>query len=1060
MWIVNLALRRPYTFVVMAIFIAVLGGTSIYQMRTDIFPEIELPVVTVIWTYKGMDAEEMERRITTLSEYGISSNVNDIRTMESQTVNGVGVIKVFFHAGTDVNQAVSQVTAVSQAIRSIMPPGVQPPIILRFNASSVPIVQLSLSSDTLSEAEVYDYALWQLRSQLAVIQGVTMPTPYGGKERQIMVDLDQGLLRATGIAPKEVSDAINTTNLASPTGVARIGNQEYPVGMNNSPLSPQAFNNIPIKEVNGAMVYMRDIAQVRDGASTQTTVVRRDGRRGALVAILKNGNASTLDIVRQVKAKLPELQAAAPQGLKIDVLFDQSLFVSAAVEGVVHESIIAGLLTATMILVFLGSWRSTLIVAVSIPLSILFSITALFAMGYSLNVMTLGGLALAVGILVDDATVEIENIHRNLGLGKGLKQAILDGAEQIAGPTFVSTLTICIVFVSVVFLNGPPKFLFTPMALAVVFAMGASYLLSRTLVPVMAHYLLPVEAAEHAAHAAHGEHGTSPKPRGLFGRAHAAFEGAFERFRTAYVRLLEWNLNHRVAVFGGFLLIVLSGIALVPRVGQDFFPTVDAGQFRLHVRAPAGTRLEETERYFTLVEKAIREVIPEHDVSLVIDNIGLPNRSYSLAFGDSATTGQGDGEILVALDHHREKSTPDYIADLRLELPKRFPELTFYFQPADIVSQILNFGLPAPIDIQIGGLDRAKNYDYATQIASRIRSIRGVQDVHIHQVVSVPKLHVQVDQTRAREFGLSQRDVADSLLVSLSGSGQVQPNYWVDPQNGISYLVETRTPSRNVDSVDAINNMPLAVPGQSQPQLLANVATVSRSAAAEVVNHSNIQPVYDVYASVQHRDLGGVAAEIEKVLNEFRGQLAPGNFITMRGQVESMRSAFTRLGIGLAFAAILVYLLMVVNFQSWLDPFIIMTALPGALVGIVWILFLWQTTFNVPSLMGAIMAIGVATANSILMVTFANEQRAEGKDAFAAALEAGRTRMRPVLMTAMAMIIGMLPMAIGMGEGGEQNAPLGRAVIGGLILATVSTLLFVPVVYSIFRRGEFRTSAE
>jgi CzcA family heavy metal efflux pump len=1050
MWIVRLALRRPYTFAVMALFLLVLGGASIARMRTDIFPEIDIPVITMIWTYKGMDAEEFEKRITTFSEYAISSNVNDIRKMESQTLNGVAVIKVFFHPGTNVGVALSQLTGVAQAIRQIMPPSVQPPIILRFNASSVPILQLSLSSDTLSESEVYDYALWRLRTQLSTIQGLTLPSPYGGKERQIMVDLDTQAMQSRGVSAREIADAVNAYNLAYPTGVARIGGREYPVSMNNTPPSAEAFNAIPIKVVNGATVYMRDVARVRDGFTTQTTIVRRDGQRGALVTILKNGGASTLDIVAKVKEMLQELRASAPEGLKIDLLFDQSLFVQAAIEGVVHESIIAGLLTASMILVFLGSWRSTLIVAVSIPLSILASISLLFAMGHSLNVMTLGGLALAVGILVDDATVEIENIHRNLGLGKGLKQAILDGAQQIAGPTFVSTLTICIVFVSVVFLDGPAKYLFTPMALAVVFAMAASYLLSRTLVPVMVHYLLPAEVAAHSR--AH-------EP-GFFGRLHAGFERGFEALRSAYVAVLARALAHRKVVFVLFALLVASGATLLPFVGEDFFPSVDAGQFRLHVRAPAGTRLEETERIFAEVQQEVRRVIPADEVELMIDNIGLPNRNYSLAFGDSATTGQADGEILVALKHHRSKPTPEYVADLRRELPKRFPELTFYFQPADIVSQILNFGLSAPIDVQVGGVDRKKNYQLAVKIAERIRSIRGITDVHMHQVVNVPKKHIEVDQTRALQLGLTQQDVAQSVLVALSGSGQVQPNYWVDPNNGISYLVEARTPSYKMSSTSEIESLPLTGPSRTNPQLLANVATVKDGLVAEVVSHANVQPVYDVLANVQGRDLGGVAREINRVIEEVRGELSPGNTITMRGQAESMESAFVRLGLGLAFAAVLVYLLMVVNFQSWLDPFIILTALPGALVGIVWSLLLWKTTFSVPSLMGAIMSIGVATANSILMVTFANEQRAEGKDALQAALEAGRTRMRPVLMTALAMVIGMLPMSLGLGEGGEQNAPLGRAVIGGLVLATASTLLFVPVVYSVLRRKAPKVAEE
>jgi multidrug efflux pump subunit AcrB len=1026
----------------MALLILVLGATAITQMRTDIFPEIDIPVVNVIWTYKGMDAEEFERRITTFSEYAYSGNVNDIKKIESQTLNGVAVIKIFFHQGADVGVAVAQVTSASQAIRQIMPPSVQPPIILRFNASSVPIVQLSLSSATLSESEVYDYALWRLRTQLSTIQGLTLPSPYGGKERQIMVDLDTQAMQSRGVTPKEISDAVNANNLAFPTGIARIGEQEYPVSMNNTPLTADQFNELPLKVVNGATIYMKDVAQVRDGFTTQTTMVRRDGKRGALVTILKNGGASTLTIVNKVKELLPELRASAPEGLDIELLFDQSLFVQAAVEGVVSESIIAGLLTAAMILLFLGSWRSTLIVAVSIPLSILVSIVLLFALGHSLNVMTLGGLALAVGILVDDATVEIENIHRNVGLGKPLRQAILDGAMQIAGPTFVSTLTICIVFVSVLFLNGPAQYLFTPLAIAVVFAMGASYLLSRTLVPVMVNYLLPAEVNAHAQ---------GHTQAGFFGRISHAFENSFERFRRLYVGLLGWNLRHRPIVFVLFGLLLVTGAAVVPFVGQDFFPTVDAGQFRLHVRAPAGTRLEETERWFTAVEEEIRRLVPEHEIELVIDNIGLPNRSYSLGFGDSSTTGAADGEILIALSHHRSKSTPAYMADLRRELPQKFPRLTFYFQSADIVSQILNFGIPAPIDIKVGGINRKNNLELATKIAADVRKIPGVVDTHLHQVVNVPKLHIEVDQSRAIQFGFSQQKVAESVLVSLSGSGQVQPNYWVDPKNGISYLVETRAPTFKVDSVSEIQAMPLRNSATDQPQLLENVSTIERGVASEVVSHFNVQPVFDVYANVQGRDLGSVARDINRVIEKYRPELTPGNSITMRGQVESMQSAFVQLGLGIVFAAVLVYLLMVVNFQSWLDPFIIITALPGALVGIVLMLFAWHTTFSVPSLMGAIMTIGVATANSILLVTFANEKRQEGLDAMAAALEAGRTRVRPVVMTALAMIIGMLPMSLGLGEGGEQNAPLGRAVIGGLIFATATTLLFVPVVYSILR---------
>ena len=1051
MWIVRLALNRPYTFAVMSLLILVLGGTAIRQMRTDIFPEIDIPVITVIWTYKGMETSEVERRITTYSEYAITSNVNDIKRVESQTLNGVAIIKIHFHPGVNIGTAMSQVTATAQSIRALMPPGIQPPIIVRFNASSVPILQVGLSSDSMSEEEVYDYGLYILRTQLSTVQGLTMPTPYGGRERQVMVDLDPQLLQSRGISPKEVADAITAYNLASPTGVARVDTHEYPVTLNNTPLTPDSFNQIPVKVINGATIYLRDIAQVRDGSTSQTTIVRRNGTRGALITLLKNGNASTLDIVNQVKEIMPQIKAAAPAGLRIELLFDQSLFVTAAIEGVVVESIIAGLLTAAMILMFLGSWRSTLIVAVSIPLAILSSIVMLYLLGHSLNVMTLGGLALAVGILVDDATVEIENIHRNLGLGKPLRQAILDGAQQIAGPTFVSTLTISIVFVSVLFLDGPPKYLFTPLALAVAFAMLASYLLSRTIVPTMVDYLLPAELA-------HG-HGQAAG-QGWFGRLHAEFERRFEQFRAWYANLLNWNLRHRKLVFAAFGFMLTAGFAALPWVGRDFFPTVDTGQFRLHVRAPAGTRIEQTEEYFSQVERTIREIIPANEVELVLDNIGLPNRTYAMAFGDSATTGMADGEILVALSHHRTHSTPQYIAALRRELPGRFPNLIFFFQPADIVSQILNFGLPAPIDIQISGLTRKENQELAVEIAGKIRQIRGVQDVHLHQVLNVPKLHIDVDQTRARELGLTQQDIANSVLVSLSGSGQVQPNYWVDPNMGISYLVETRTPTRRLDSVESLNGLPLASQQIPGVQLLSNVAKVTRGVTPEIANHTNVQPTFDVYANVQDRDLGSVAGEINKLLEDYRTKLAPGNTLVLRGQVESMESAFQRLGLGLAFAAVLVYLLMVVNFQSWLDPFIIITALPGAFVGIVWSLLLWQTTFSVPALMGAIMSIGVATANSILLVTFANEQRESGKSAFDAALEAGRTRMRPVLMTAAAMIIGMLPMSLGLGEGGEQNAPLGRAVIGGLLVATLTTLLFVPVVYSMLRRKDVALKAE
>ena len=1033
MGIVLLALKKPYTFVVMAVLMVILGVASIARMPVDILPSIDIPVVTVIWTYRGLSTQEMAQRITTYSEYAISSNVSDIKTIESQTINGVSVTKVYFHPSVHIDAAVSQITAVSQAIRGIMPPSVQPPIILQFSASSVPILQMSLSSKTMSESEVYDYGLYRIRQQLAVVQGATLPTPYGGKLRQIMVDIDPQALQAKGLSPRDVSDAITAQNLTLPTGNARIGKQDYPISLNSSPSAIQAFNDIPVKQVQGVTVYMRDVAQVHDGFAVQTSIVRQDGTRGALLTILKNGNASTLDVVDQIKALLPQIRAAAPKGLDIQLLSDQSLFVRASVEGVVRESLISAFLTAALILLFLGSWRSTLIVAVSIPLSILTSITLLGFFGFTLNVMTLGGLALAVGMLVDDATVEIENVHRNLAMGKPITRAILDGAQQIVVPTFVATLTICIVFISVVFLEGPPRYLFVPMALAVVFAMASSYLLSRTLVPVLINALLAREVVQQ-------NHGTKK----------SWFNDQFEKFRDGYTGLLDWALHHRPAVFGVFLALMASGVALLPFVGRDFFPAVDGGQFRLHVHAPAGMRVEETEKVFGAVEGEIRHTLHQ-DVAQILDNIGLPGIVYNLAFGDSVTTGTADGEILVTLKEERRKPTFLAMKEVRDALHKKFPDVTFYFQSADMVSQILNFGLAAPIDVRVVGYNPA-NYDLAKTIAARVARIPGAVDVHIQQVTDVPELHLEVDRTRAAELGLTQQDVARDVLTTLSGSGTVAPNYWVDPMMGISYPVVVQTPTHSMDTPDAIKGTGIVFKSGAEPTLLGSLATLGRRTAPEVVTHSNIQPVYDIYANVQGKDLGSVSAEIDKIVAEYTKTLAPGNTIVVQGQVESMKSAFLKLGIGLVFAALMIYLLMVVNFQSWLDPFIIIMALPGALIGIVWMLFATQTTFSVPSLMGAIMSLGVATANSILVVTFANDLRKEGRDALEAALEAGRTRLRPVLMTALAMVVGMLPMAIGLGEGGEQNAPLGRAVIGGLSMATLATLLFVPVVYSLLRK--------
>jgi CzcA family heavy metal efflux pump len=1055
MWIVKLALRRPYTFAVLAIAIVIAGIAAFRQTPKDIFPEINIPVVSVIWTYNGLSAEEFEKQLTVYSEFSLSANVNDLERIESQTLDGVGIVKLFFHPGANVDLGIAQATAVSQAILRRMPPGVQPPIILRYAADSVPIIQMSLSSDTLSESELYTYGIFRIRQQLATINGLTLPAPFGGKVRQIMVDLDPAKLQAKGLSARDVNNAINAQNLTLPSGTAKIGDIQYKVKMNNTPVALDALNSIPIKVDNGVVTYVRDVAHVHDGFEVQPNIVRADGKRAVLLQILKNGHSSTLDIIKAVKEKLPQMQAAAPPGMKIELLADQSLFVQAALDGVVKEGLIAAALTATFILLFLGSWRSTLIVAISIPLSVLASLGLLSALGHSLNVMTLGGLALAIGILVDEATITIENIHRHLELGKKLRDAILEGSREIAVPALVSALAISIVFVPVIFLVGPAKFLFTPMALAVVFAVLSSYALSRTLVPVLVKFILRKAMPDHAA---------APANNG-FARFQRGFVNGFEALRARYVQVLRWALVNRVTVFVVFALIVGSSFLALPWVGRDFFPTVDAGQFRLHVRAATGTRIEKTEQIFSAVEDEIRRTIPTGEIKLILDNFGIVSEKYSLAFGDNATIGSHDGEILVQLNHERSKSTPKYMEDLRKNLQARFPELTFYFQPADIVSQILNFGLPAPINVKVAGYNRDANYVIAKEIRDRIARVPGAKDVFIHQSFDAPTLNLDVNRTLLVKDGLDQRDIAQDVLVNLSSSTQVSPNYWVDPAYGIPFLVAVQTPPHLIDSVNALMNLPvsarIAGTDKTESQLLANLAGVSRSSSANVINHYNIQPVFDIFANVSGRDLGAVAAEVDKIVADAQKELAPGNNILVRGQVDSMNTAFTRMGLGLILSALLVYFLMVVNFQSWSDPFIILMALPGAFTGIVWGLFLTQTTFNVPSLMGAIMTIGVATANSILMVTFANDQLRAGMNSLEAALQAGATRLRPVLMTAGAMIIGMFPMALGLGEGGEQNAPLGRAVIGGLIVATLATLLFVPVVFSLLRtKGAVRNEED
>jgi multidrug efflux pump subunit AcrB len=1080
MWIVRLALRRPYSFTVMAILIVLVGVITITRMSTDIFPNINIPVVSVIWSYPGVAPEEMEKRFVTVSERAMTTTVNDIEHIESQSYNGVSVIKVFFHEGAKVEAGVAQITSIMQTLLRIMPPGTTPPLILQYSASNVPILQLGLSSKSLSEQQLYDLGLNFIRTQLATIQGAQVPLPYGGKSAQVMVDIDPQKLYGKGISPADVSNALNAQNVILPAGTQKIGDREYNVRLNSSPELLQVLNDLPVKQVNGATVYIRDVAHVRDGFAVQTNIVSQNRIRSALLTVLKSASASTLDIIKRVREALPRIQATLPKELEISQLFDQSIFVRASINGVLREGVIAACLTAMMILLFLGNWRSTLVVATSIPLSILSSILVLGALGQTLNIMTLGGLALAVGILVDDATVEIENIHRNLALGKPMIRAILDGAQQIAVPAFVSTLSICIVFVPIFFLSGTAKYLFQPLAMAVIFAMLASYLLSRTVIPTMVKFLLrehmeeidtslgrqldengtvrPSNAPENAkAHTRSGRStaGILDGISGFFFAIHEGFNRAFERIRDRYIEALRWCLSHRGVVFavmGGTLLI---SFCLVPFLGRDFFPSVDAGQFRLHVRAPAGTRLEATEERFYEVGRKIREVIPPNEIDNVLDNIGLPVSGINLAFSDNATIGESDGEILVSLQpKHRPIS--DYVRILREKLHRDFPDMEFYFSAPDIVSQILNFGIAAPIDIQITGRD-PKGYDIANDIKARVTQIPGAADVHVHQLVHGPDLRVNVDRTRAQQIGLTQNDVARTMLVSLSSSGQNAPNYWLNFQNGVNYQVAVQTPQYKIDTLQDLRNTPVVAPNLPRPELLGNLATIERRESPVIVNHYNVQPVFDVLANVQGRDLGGVADQVNKVVNDAKSKLPRGTFLSVRGQVESMNKSFAGIGAGILFAIVLVYFLMAVNFQSWTDPFIIIMALPGALSGIIWMLFVTGTTLNVPSLMGAIMAIGVATANSILVVTFANDERCgwHPKNSHDAALSAGFTRLRPVMMTALAMIIGMLPFSFGLGQGGEQNAPLGRAVIGGLIVATFATLFFVPVVYSTLRRAEF-----
>lgn len=1047
MWIVKLALRRPYTFIAAAILIAILGGVAIARMPTDVLPNINIPVVSAIWQYRGLSPDEMEKRITTQSERAFTTTVNDIEHIESQTLAGMGIIKVFFHPGTPVDAAVAQMTAISQTVTRQMPPGATPPLILRFNASSVPILQLGLGGQGLSEQALYDIGSNFLRTQLATVQGASVLQPAGGKARQIMVDLDPKALYARGVSPADVSAAINAQSPILPAGAAKLGDREYSVRLNNSPDVAELLNDIPVRQQGGATVYLRDVAQVRDGGAVQMNVVRQDGRRGALVSILKTGAASTLDIVERVKRELPRILSTLPPELDIRLLLDQSLFVRASINAVLYEALMAAILVTLMVLLFLGSWRSTLIVCTSIPLSILTSLILLYLLGETINVMTLGGLALAIGILVDEATVEIENIHRNLAMGKSIIRAVLDGAREIAVPAFVSALSITIVFAPVVLLRGTAKYLFQPLAMAVVFAMLASWVLSRTLIPTMVRYMLKSQL-----HLYREGEGSFTRQAGPVWRFHLRFMRGFERFRDGYLNALAWALARRATVVALFALFCVGSGFLARQLGQDFFPQVDGGQLRLHVRAPTGTRLETAEEQFARVEDKVRQIIPPAKLDTILDNIGLPVLPINMAYTDSATIGSGDGEILISLNRDRKRGeTWEYARRLRQELPAAFPEMTFFFRSADMVGQILNFGIPAPINIQVIGRNQQANYRIAKEIERRLRSVPGAVDVRLHQVLDAPELRINVDRTRAGQMGLTQREIANSVLVSLSSSGQVSPNYWLHPQTGVSYLIAVQTPEYSITSMDEIRNTPLASTKPGPPQLLSNLAVAERTTSPMASSHYNVQPVLDIYASVQDRDLGGVAGEVDKIVDELRGKLPRGSLIQVRGQMETMRESFRGLAGGIVLAVALVYLVMVINFQSWLDPFIILTALPGAFSGIVWSLYVTQTTINVPSLMGAIMSIGVATANSILLVTFANQRRAEGLPAAEAALSAAATRLRPVLMTAGAMILGMLPMSFGLGEGGEQNAPIGRAVIGGLLAATLATLFFVPVVYSFFK---------
>jgi CzcA family heavy metal efflux pump len=1048
-WIVLTALRRPYTFIVMSLLIAIFGTLSALRTPTDIFPNINVPVVAVVWTYTGLLPNDMSGRVTYYYERTLSAQVGDIEHIESQSLNGYGVVKIFFQKGVNIRAALAQVTAASQTVLKLLPPGITPPYVLSYNAATVPILQLALASKQLPPMKLFDLGQNFIRPQLATVQGAAVPSPYGGQIRDVQIDLDQKAMQAHSVSAEDVVNAVSAQNLILPAGDQKIGKFDWNVSLNASPVTLDRINDLPVKKINGTVIYLHDVAFVHDGAPPQTNLVRVNGAHAVLMTILKAGSASTLNVIEGVKALLPRVEESLPAGFSLHAVGDQSLFVKAAIVGVLREAGLAAGLVGVMILLFLGSWRSTIIIIISIPLSVLFSVTFTSMLGETINVMTLGGLALAVGMLVDEGTVTLENIFFHLEQGKPVEPAILDGAQQIVIPAFVTLLVLSIVFAPMFELSGVAGYLFRPLAESVVFALLGSFILSRTLVPTMAKFLLKPHVPNDPAHA-------GPRSRNPFKRFQLAFEHIFDRSRSRYRSLLALAIGRPKPVIIGFLVIVALSLGLAPFLGENFFPTVDSGQILLHIRAQPGTRIEETARLFERVERTVGGTIPAAELDNVVDNIGLPYSGINMAYQNTGTIGPEDGDALISLKEGHAP-TADYIRELRSILPRQFPGATFSFLPADIVSQILNFGLPAPLDLQVIGNNQKANYAYATDLLKRIRKVPGIADLRIQQVFDYPQINVEVDRTLASEVGLTQRDVANSLLVTLSGSGQVSPNFWLNTENGVSYPIVAQMPQYRVDTLSDLANVPVTSPNTRSPQYLGGLARITSGPSPGVVSHYNVQPVIDIYGATQGRDLGAVAKDVQRILHDTKQSVPRGSYVALRGQVQTMTSAYSELYFGLAGAVVLVYLVIVVNFQSWIDPFIIITALPGALAGIIWMLFMTGTTLSVPALTGAIMCMGIATANSVLLVSFAREGLEQGLDATSAALEAGFTRFRPVLMTALAMIIGMVPMALALGEGGEQNAPLGRAVIGGLTVATIATLFFVPTVFSFLHRNHGRT---